>query len=658
MNPPTEQLIRDYLNRLSVAARGKLGFSERQSLLDRTRARIEAECDGINGASAIQVRRALAGLGDPIAIVEREHARIGAGEVGSVTGSAAIAGTRSEAETNGRVVSTAAALGERIELAQAEQERETGGDGKTGNNANAGGADKETEIGKEPLVAPSANGFGSSGSGAGPEPGRAASSIRPVTAGPAAAQGSLAGSVGGSRSPGTAASSAPPPGSGSAPSPRPTAGGQELFSAPDSTPFDQPNPVNPPGSSDLPSSSEPAERQPMASASQSSSGSGPQQGPGSDQQQGSGSQDSPDSAPPPGSVPLPRPASGPVPPKPKFFKPTTPVASRRSKQGAALPRPGDPASSGGPTAPPASNAPADSSGPVGPSDAGIAGGGRAEGKGSGGTTSGRTTPGATTPGMGASGTGASTESGGTAPKRRASAGTTPGEPASTGSGPTGAAPTGPAGGPGNSPGGTRPGTVRPGGARPKTTRPGTAAPSAGRSGAARAGSPRSAGARPGQGRVAPSGTKSSGGGSRSPRTETAPRPSGPLRNVVYGVTELAIQNKVEILAIVLLGLGGAIYPPIWIIGAFIALPSRKWDIRDKFLGVTLPVVVVIVGTVLVLVLGGQHSSVGSYAFEAWLGAERLSRVAASVGALYLVWALWRGRREPRQPPWNVPHKLG
>src|SRR6185437_1382993 len=82
MNPPTEQLIRDYLNRLAVAARGKLGFSERQSLLDRTRARIEAECDGSNGASAIQVRRALAGLGDPIAIVEREHARICAGNAG------------------------------------------------------------------------------------------------------------------------------------------------------------------------------------------------------------------------------------------------------------------------------------------------------------------------------------------------------------------------------------------------------------------------------------------------------------------------------------------------------------------------------------------------------------------------------------------------
>lgn len=107
------------------------------------------------------------------------------------------------------------------------------------------------------------------------------------------------------------------------------------------------------------------------------------------------------------------------------------------------------------------------------------------------------------------------------------------------------------------------------------------------------------------------------------------------------MTDLAIQNKVEILAVVLLGVGGAIYPPIWILGAMFALPSRKWDIRDKFLGVTFPVVVVVVGTVLVLVLGGQQNSFGSYAFEAWLGAERLCRIAAACGALYLIWALWR-----------------
>jgi hypothetical protein len=71
MNPPTEQLIRDFLNGLSVAARGRLGFSERQSLLDRTRARIEAECGDIASATTVQVRKVLASLGDPIAIVER-----------------------------------------------------------------------------------------------------------------------------------------------------------------------------------------------------------------------------------------------------------------------------------------------------------------------------------------------------------------------------------------------------------------------------------------------------------------------------------------------------------------------------------------------------------------------------------------------------------
>jgi hypothetical protein len=133
---------------------------------------------------------------------------------------------------------------------------------------------------------------------------------------------------------------------------------------------------------------------------------------------------------------------------------------------------------------------------------------------------------------------------------------------------------------------------------------------------------------------------------------TAPEPTGALGNLYYGLTEIVLQNKIEILAVILLGIGGAIYPPIWIIGALIALPSRKWDIKDKFLGVTFPVVVVIVGTVLVLVLGGQHFSFTSYAREAWLGAERLSRIAAVGGALYLTWMLRRGRREPKQPPWN------
>ena len=107
MNPPTEQLIRDYLNRLSVAARGKLGFSERQSLLDRTRARIEAECGGTSGASATEVRRALAGLGDPIAIVELEHAKVSVGEAREDGGATAMQAEPDRAVNAGAAVSAA-----------------------------------------------------------------------------------------------------------------------------------------------------------------------------------------------------------------------------------------------------------------------------------------------------------------------------------------------------------------------------------------------------------------------------------------------------------------------------------------------------------------------------------------------------------------------
>ncbi len=133
---------------------------------------------------------------------------------------------------------------------------------------------------------------------------------------------------------------------------------------------------------------------------------------------------------------------------------------------------------------------------------------------------------------------------------------------------------------------------------------------------------------------------------------------GILTRVVLNVLDLVRSHTVEFLAVLLLGVGGAIYPPIWLIGAVLALPSRKWDIRDKFIGITVPILLVIIGTVLVLVLGGQHGTIDSYAQEAWLAAERLSRVVAVLGAGYLLWVLRRGRRVPRQPPWNMPHKLG
>jgi hypothetical protein len=127
--------------------------------------------------------------------------------------------------------------------------------------------------------------------------------------------------------------------------------------------------------------------------------------------------------------------------------------------------------------------------------------------------------------------------------------------------------------------------------------------------------------------------------------------------LVRGTVALIGRYKLETIAVLLLGVGGAVYPPVWVLGVFVALPSKTWDLRDKWTGLVAPVLLVIVSTVLIVVVGGKHSTIG-YAHEAWLGADRASRIAAVLGAGYLFWRLRRGRREPKRPPWEVPHSLG
>jgi len=77
MAPPTatEQLIRDYLNRLSVAARG-LAPDDRRALLERIRGYIERKADVARRPSTMDVARVLARLGDPAALVEQERRRL------------------------------------------------------------------------------------------------------------------------------------------------------------------------------------------------------------------------------------------------------------------------------------------------------------------------------------------------------------------------------------------------------------------------------------------------------------------------------------------------------------------------------------------------------------------------------------------------------
>jgi|HubBroStandDraft_1064217.scaffolds.fasta_scaffold04950_5 hypothetical protein len=364
MNPPTEQLIRDYLNRLSVAARGKLGFSDRKSLLDRTRTRIEAECSGVNNVSAVQVRRVLASLGDPVAIVEVEQA-----------------------------------------LVSARVSREPGEAGETGGGAVTAVDETEAAVGSALEV--------------------------------------------------------PPP--------------------------DLPSPDLP--SPDVPAQAAPARLVKPVNGSARAAGAGLQL------------------------------QAGPA----ALSVPEQPGEPGEHKQHGELELLAAPEPRGEPE----------------PDDESV-------------------------PGL-----------------RRISA-----------------------------------------------------SPESGR----------------GTTRRAPGSPGIAGRGSPAERQRLS-KVASPLAGAATWVTAIVRRNPLEAIAVALLGVGGAVYPPIWLIGVVLVLPSRKWSIRDKSIGIMVPILLVIVGTVLILVLGGQQNSLSSYAYEAWLGAERLSRAAVLGGGLYLFWALRRGRRKPKDPPW-------
>jgi HAAS len=121
---------------------------------------------------------------------------------------------------------------------------------------------------------------------------------------------------------------------------------------------------------------------------------------------------------------------------------------------------------------------------------------------------------------------------------------------------------------------------------------------------------------------------------------------------------IAVRAPLETFAVLVLGIGGAIYPPIWLVGGLIVVISRKWDLQDKWIGLAIPVVVVVFGATFAVVLGGERTSYGSYAFEAWLAAGRLSRITAILSAIFLLWRVHKGPRERRRSPWGAPHRPG
>jgi hypothetical protein len=117
---------------------------------------------------------------------------------------------------------------------------------------------------------------------------------------------------------------------------------------------------------------------------------------------------------------------------------------------------------------------------------------------------------------------------------------------------------------------------------------------------------------------------------------------------------LARKNPLEAVAVVLLGLGGLILPfPFWLIGGLVALRSRRWDARDKWIALAGPPLVAL--TVLVI---RAVTSAGNF-FPAFYHAAGndvgLSiRVGCVLCAGYLIWRLRRGPRLRTLPPWQRP----
>jgi hypothetical protein len=140
-----------------------------------------------------------------------------------------------------------------------------------------------------------------------------------------------------------------------------------------------------------------------------------------------------------------------------------------------------------------------------------------------------------------------------------------------------------------------------------------------------------------------------------PVTATPWRPSR-SRQLIVSAGGWSRRHKLEAVAMALLGLGGAILPPVWLLGAAVALASRLWDYRDKWVALGLPVLLTVVGTAAGISVGGQVSF-GHGMHEGWAFAVGVSRATAVLSACYLARRAARGPRRRAVPPWNRPHRV-
>jgi hypothetical protein len=119
------------------------------------------------------------------------------------------------------------------------------------------------------------------------------------------------------------------------------------------------------------------------------------------------------------------------------------------------------------------------------------------------------------------------------------------------------------------------------------------------------------------------------------------------------VGRLARENVLEAVAILLLGLGGLILPfPFWPAGAIVALFSRLWDLKDKTLAITGPLLVTLALSVIAApFVGGSGNVIVVYFHAVHVSFGLLVRVGSVITAAYLAWRVSKGPRV-KVPPWR------
>jgi hypothetical protein len=116
---------------------------------------------------------------------------------------------------------------------------------------------------------------------------------------------------------------------------------------------------------------------------------------------------------------------------------------------------------------------------------------------------------------------------------------------------------------------------------------------------------------------------------------------------------LGRRYPLEAVAIILLGVGGLILPfPFWLIGGALAVMSRFWPPRDKWIALTGPLVIALLGTVVTAVIvRGKGNPVEIYTHALRLDVGYLLRAGSVLCAAHLAMQLRRGPRV-RLPPWK------